>query len=326
MPEKILIVDDDPDSTRLAQVYLSGKRYQIVVARDGVEGLELAEIEEPDLILLDIMMPRMDGHQTLRELRRRPHLSYIPVIMLTARGEVEDRVHGLELGADDYLAKPYNPQELFARVKAVLRRSLHRTQNNRENYNLIKSLAERYERRRYLAYSRHLVTYPDLPPGWKAPSPDLYVEKGNEKIALVAEFIESLLDERTSGRWKALASIPGLQLRVLVRSKRAFKIAKLLCKEHGIHAKVVQMLKAHLLPRRRLLYINLRELKALTLLIIAICIGLALLISSPTYQKFIAKLLGYKGEYYEPKDVERQIYMLEKEKKDIERQLQEKKK
>ena len=118
--DHILIVDDDAETRSLLQAYLQKQGYRATTAADG-RGLRKAlETGRPDLIVLDLMLPGEDGLQLCRDLRRRSNL---PVIMLTARGEETDRIVGLEMGADDYLAKPANPRELLARIKSVLRRA-----------------------------------------------------------------------------------------------------------------------------------------------------------------------------------------------------------
>src|SRR5438445_3734467 len=117
---RILIVDDEPEMVRGLEDNLRFEGYQTVAAGDGKRGLQLALTEAPDLVLLDIMMPDMSGWDVCRELRAKG--LDIPVIMLTARGEETDRVQGLELGADDYVTKPFGLRELMARIRAVLRR------------------------------------------------------------------------------------------------------------------------------------------------------------------------------------------------------------
>ncbi len=123
MKEKILVIDDDLDSLKLIGLLLQRQGYQVAAAPGGSQGLAQAENEPPDLILLDIMMPGMDGYQVCRKLRRNPQLAHIPVIMFTAKTQVEDKVAGFDAGADDYLTKPTHPAELAARVKALLTRS-----------------------------------------------------------------------------------------------------------------------------------------------------------------------------------------------------------
>lgn len=119
MKHKALIVDDDSKLQGLLRTYLEGYGYAVSSLMDGMQIMENIQAENPDIIILDIMLPGKDGLEVLKEIRSR---STVPVIMLTARGEDTDRIVGLELGADDYLAKPFNPRELLARMKAVLRR------------------------------------------------------------------------------------------------------------------------------------------------------------------------------------------------------------
>ena len=118
--EKILVVDDDLNICELLRLYLSKEGYNVVIANDGVTAVTMFQEENPNLVLLDIMLPKLDGWQVCREIRK---FSETPIIMLTAKGEVFDRVLGLELGADDYVVKPFDTKEIVARIKAVLRRS-----------------------------------------------------------------------------------------------------------------------------------------------------------------------------------------------------------
>lgn len=115
----ILVVDDDQRMRRLLRLNLENAGYEVIAREDGASALELIELEPPDLVLLDVMMPGIDGFACLERLRE---FSEVPVIMLTARGEERDTVRGLDLGADDYLTKPFGPAELIARVRAALRR------------------------------------------------------------------------------------------------------------------------------------------------------------------------------------------------------------
>jgi two-component system KDP operon response regulator KdpE len=119
----ILVVDDEPAISRLVRAKLQADGYAVTTATRGEEALAILEDERPDLIVLDVMMPGIDGFETLRRLRSGIHGNQIPVIMLTARASDADRLHGLNAGADDYMSKPFNPDELAARVAAVLRRT-----------------------------------------------------------------------------------------------------------------------------------------------------------------------------------------------------------
>ena len=123
MAEKILIIDDDLDTLRLVGLMLQRQGYQIVAASNGTLGLEKAFGEKPDLILLDIMMPDMDGYEVARQLRDNPDTKHTPILMFTAKTQLDDKVAGFEVGADDYLTKPTHPSELQAHVKALLARA-----------------------------------------------------------------------------------------------------------------------------------------------------------------------------------------------------------
>ena len=117
---KIMVVDDDSNICELLRLYLEKEKFTVVTAADGQQALDLFDKEKPDLMLLDVMMPRLDGWQVCREIRKK---SQCPIIMVTAKGELFDRVLGLELGADDYVVKPFEAKEVIARIRAVLRRS-----------------------------------------------------------------------------------------------------------------------------------------------------------------------------------------------------------
>jgi diguanylate cyclase (GGDEF)-like protein len=123
MPETILVVDDDPDIARFVEVNLRSAGYDVAVAGDGEEALEKAGEIRPDLVLLDVMMPRIDGFEVAQRLRRNPQTANTSIIMLTAKALSADKVTGLQSGADDYIIKPFDPIELLARVKGTLRRA-----------------------------------------------------------------------------------------------------------------------------------------------------------------------------------------------------------
>lgn len=133
--EKILIVDDDTNICDLLKLYIEKDGFTAITANDGLTAVKLNTNEKPDLILLDIMLPGLDGWQVCREIRK---TSDVPIILVTAKGEVFDKVLGLELGADDYITKPFDTKEVVARIKAVLRRSA------KDNENAVKEVC--YER------------------------------------------------------------------------------------------------------------------------------------------------------------------------------------
>jgi DNA-binding response OmpR family regulator len=124
MNAQILVVDDEPDISALVAYHLARAAYRVQTAADGSEALKVVERQAPDLIVLDLMLPGLSGIDVLRELKRRPETQTVPIILLTARREESDRIQGLELGADDYVAKPFSPQELVLRIARRRRTSL----------------------------------------------------------------------------------------------------------------------------------------------------------------------------------------------------------
>ncbi len=144
MEEKILVVDDDQNICELLRLYLEKEGYKTMAAFDGQQAIDYAKSFAPDLILLDIMLPKFDGWQVCREIRKE---SEVPIIMLTAKGETFDKILGLELGADDYVTKPFDTKEVMARVKAVLRRTNggEKTVTQEVNYDKLKINLTNYE-------------------------------------------------------------------------------------------------------------------------------------------------------------------------------------
>jgi len=143
MADRILFIDDDIDTLKLVGLMLERQGYEIAVASDGISGLTKAATELPDLILLDVMMPDLDGLEVTRRLRADPALAHIPIIMFTAKTMVDDKVAGFEAGVDDYLTKPTHPAELTAHVKAVLARSAQARTVGAEKANIIALLGSR---------------------------------------------------------------------------------------------------------------------------------------------------------------------------------------
>ena len=175
----ILLVDDEERIINFLKTKLKLLSYEVILASNGVEALEQVREQDPDLVVLDVMMPKKDGFETLKELRT---FSQVPVIMLSARGDDSDRIKGLEMGADDYIAKPFNPDELVARIEAIRRRlsSLEREKTPRElivhglkiNFDerqlTVRGKEEKLTRSEWLLLSElainagHLMTYYDL--------------------------------------------------------------------------------------------------------------------------------------------------------------------
>jgi len=123
MPETILLIEDEADVADLVRYHLKKAKYRVLHALDGAEGLAMVHQERPDAVVLDIMLPRMNGFEVAKKLKSDPTTESIPVLILSAKGEAESRIKGLELGAEDYLPKPFSPRELVLRIKALLRRS-----------------------------------------------------------------------------------------------------------------------------------------------------------------------------------------------------------
>ncbi len=132
--EKVLITDDDKNICELLRLYLQKEGFTTVIANDGEKAIELYDKEKPDIILMDVMMPKVDGWEACRKIRAKGDT---PIIMLTAKGEVFDKVLGLELGADDYMVKPFDAKEVVARIKAVLRRTTVKEAEDKQGTGLI---------------------------------------------------------------------------------------------------------------------------------------------------------------------------------------------
>ena len=126
---KVLVVDDEKDITALVAYHLEREGFRVLQAHDGLQALELVKRERPNVLILDLMLPHMGGLDVCRRLRREPETARLPILMLTAKAEETDKVLGLELGGDDYLTKPFAPRELVARVKALIRRSEERQED-----------------------------------------------------------------------------------------------------------------------------------------------------------------------------------------------------
>ncbi|MCM3268789.1 response regulator transcription factor [Paenibacillus elgii] len=154
---KVLVADDDPNVREIIRLYFEKQHISMIEAQDGEEALELVEKEAPDIVILDVMMPKMDGFEACRQILKRFD---IPVIMLTAKREEFDRVLGLELGADDYVTKPFSPRELVARIKAIFRRMQRRKLPDEPVAITLEGLSINTERREVLAGDERIVLRP----------------------------------------------------------------------------------------------------------------------------------------------------------------------
>jgi len=130
MPETILVIEDEEDVADLVRYHLRKAKYRVVISADGADGAKLAVSEKPDAIVLDVMLPKLNGFEVTKRLRSDARTAGIPILILSAKGETENRIKGLEFGADDYLPKPFSPKELLLRIQALLRRKSAPTQES----------------------------------------------------------------------------------------------------------------------------------------------------------------------------------------------------
>jgi two-component system phosphate regulon response regulator PhoB len=218
MSHHVLVVDDEPDITALVAYHLAKAGYQVATAASGPEAIRLAEEQAPDLVVLDLMLPGLSGYEVLEALRRRPPTQDVGVILLTARKEEADRIRGLSLGADDYLVKPFAPQELVLRVGAVLRRlagppvasgsklvaglltvdrAAHKVtvagqdvELTATEYKLLVTLAER--RGRVQTRAQLLETVWDAHPDIQTRTVDMHMQRLRAKLGAAADLLETV--------------------------------------------------------------------------------------------------------------------------------------
>ncbi len=236
---KILIVDDDLETRALLNTRLKEIGHRVFVAGDGEEGIGAAEREEPDLIILDILMPGMSGYDVARTLAERPHTADIPILMLSARSGSKEISQGLLGYADDYVTKPFNPDELLSRVGALIRRTHKPVREKRAQRWVIQLLADKARNKSHQIYSRHIAGEKELPSWWKAPSPDLLTKWGNSCQAYLVETVESLHDEKTISRWQALEGVKNVYLTVVGVSRETAGLAKKIKSERGFQARIM---------------------------------------------------------------------------------------
>ena len=153
----ILVVDDEPRMTKFVRMNLELEGYRVAEAANGLEALEKVKNEIPDLVILDVNMPELDGFETLRLVRQ---TTTVPVIMLTVKADEDDRIHGLELGADDYVTKPFSPRELASRVKAVLRRTAMAAPEEKTEIKVDVDLSIDFKRREVIVSGKHIKLRP----------------------------------------------------------------------------------------------------------------------------------------------------------------------
>jgi len=246
---KILLIDDDVSIIELVTEFLSQYKYKIVSSTSGRQTIELALREEPDLIILDINLPDVDGLTILDNLKKQPITSFIPVIMLTGQSSTEFQVSGLLTGADDYITKPFDLKVLHARIVNALRRSLLPTRFKHDQFNLMRYLAQVYSRRDYDVFSKHLDGYPAHPPNWQGFVPDMIISKSTKLRCFNFETTHTLLDEAFIERLTSLAdcrknSTGRFEADIVVRTKDNARLVKKLIAEYGLDL-TVKLIRRH---------------------------------------------------------------------------------
>lgn len=198
MAERILIVDDDPDILDILRLTLSEENYEVLEAKDGEEALNLVKTKNPDLVLLDYKIPKMDGRQVCHQIKQDLLLRHLPIIMVTAKGDLDDKVGGIDAGADDYVVKPFEPKELLARIRMILRRTQRDLEANPltrlpGNVSILKELSRRLESKSLFA-----VCYLDLDK-FKSYNDKYGFEHGDEVIRETARILLRVSQELGSG-------------------------------------------------------------------------------------------------------------------------------
>jgi diguanylate cyclase (GGDEF)-like protein len=227
VPETILVVDDDPDIARFVEVNLRSAGYDVMVAGDGEEALEKASEIRPDLVLLDVMMPRIDGFEVAQRLRKNPQTANTSIIMLTAKALSADKVTGLQSGADDYIIKPFDPIELLARVKGTLRRAKE-MRNLSPLTGLPGNIRIQEEIERQVRESRPFaVLYCDLD-NFKAYNDQKGFVRGDRLIQSVARIIQDAVLDR-NGTEGFIGHVGGDDFVAVVDPDAAEDVAKRIC-------------------------------------------------------------------------------------------------
>ena len=255
---KVLVVDDDPEILVLIKEFLSEFNTEVITTSQGLKVMEIILKEEPDVMILDIRMPDIDGLEILRRVRSNPLTSFIPIIMLTGEKSPETQLDGLTLGADDYITKPFDPHLLYARILSVQRRSLVKTRLKYEQTNLLRYLADLYTKRNYEIFTKLLLEYPDFPKFWKGFVPDMIILKKNKARLFCFETTQSILEEDFLVRLKALAESFSRAIKikdstVIIRSKENAEIVSRIITENNFHVKIKIYNKHKFIIEKRIL-------------------------------------------------------------------------
>jgi diguanylate cyclase (GGDEF)-like protein len=235
MAETVLVVDDDPDVARFVEVNLRSAGYEVTVASNGEEGLERAIELRPDLVLLDVMMPKLDGFEVAQRLRRDPRTSSSSIIMLTAKALSSDKVLGLSSGADDYIIKPFDPVELLARVKGTLRRAREMRALSPLT-GLPGNIRVQDEiRRRVIEEQPFALLYADLD-HFKAYNDNYGFVRGDRAIQALARLVTETVHE-VAGPAGFVGHVGGDDFVILVDPEQAELVAKTLCERFDEQAR-----------------------------------------------------------------------------------------
>jgi len=231
---RVLIVDDDPDIRTVLELALMHAGFQTIEAHDGMQALELARTEHPDVVLLDVMMPRLDGMSVLRELRTDPRTAHLPVLLLTALSQPEDAISGLEAGADDYITKPFHRDEVVARIHAVNRRTDHQRARNPltglpGNEQITRELTVRIDRDQPTA-----LLYIDLD-DFKPYNDHYGFLRGDRVIQRLAQLITDVTSE-LAGTGAFVGHVGGDDFVVIVEPSEAEPVAADICRRFDAYA------------------------------------------------------------------------------------------
>ncbi|MBU1062493.1 MAG: response regulator [Candidatus Omnitrophica bacterium] len=224
MKEKILIVDDDPDILDVLKITLESEGYEVMEGHDGQQALDIIKKTMPDLLIIDFKMPRMNGDEVCRILKQDILIQHMPIIMVTGKGEVTDKVHGINAGADDYMVKPFEPSELIARVKMVLRRTARDLDANPltrlpGNVSILNEIQKRIDDKEIFA-----VCYIDLDK-FKAFNDKYGFKKGDEVIKNTARILIDSVQEKGLPQ-DFIGHIGGDDFVVVTTSERAAELCK----------------------------------------------------------------------------------------------------
>jgi CheY-like chemotaxis protein len=320
----ILVIDDDPDIRAFLKLRLKEIGHRVLLAGDGEQGVAIAEREEPDLIILDILMPGMNGYDVARKLAGKPHTADIPVLILSARGSSREITQGLIGYADEYVTKPFQIDELLARVGALIRRTYRPTRDKREQRWVVQLLADKALNKSHQIFSRNIEGGKEFPASWKGPTPDLLTKWGNGYQAYLVETVESLQDEKTISRWKAIEEKKNVRLFIVGLSRETARLAKKIKNERKFQAKIMwsrprspgdSRWKGQNPFARRLMYVA------------AVVVLLASLFVSRVVPNLIDRISGINSglnrqlSIYQPRDSERSLKTIQEK----ERQLKEEK-